>query len=137
MALVFKTKAARPGGQAKAWIKKGSGTIKGKRYWNGVTTGAQGAYTTPPAGETVWMSPRGQARVAKHEREHTKKTKELHKQHIEPLEDRISKYRGYIKAKKKGTDEATAQAALEAEVDWNNAIQNLSLIQISEPTRPS
>lgn len=126
VAPVFKTKAAKPGGQAKAWIKKGTGTVKVKRSFNGVTTGVQGPFTSPPAGDVVWMSPRGQTRVAKHEREHTKKTKELHKQYIVPLEDRISKYRGYIKAKKKGTDEATAQAALEAEIDWNNSIQNFA-----------
>lgn len=112
----------KPGQQAKAWIKKGTGTIKVERSYNGVTHGAQGAFVAPPDG-TVWMSPRARDRVDKHEREHIKKTKEFHKTHIEPLEDRVSKYRGYIKSKKGGTDEAGAIAALQAEVDWNASIQ--------------
>jgi hypothetical protein len=125
VAPIYKTKPAPPGGQAKAWIKKGTGTVKVKRSYTGVTHGAHGATTTPPAG-TVWMSPRARDRVDKHEREHVKKSEELHTLYIKPLEDRVSKYRGFIKAKKKGTDEPAAQAALQTEIDWNNSVNNFA-----------
>jgi hypothetical protein len=86
VAPVYKTKPATPGGQAKAWIKKGTGTIKVRRSFVGVTHGNHGAYTPSPA--TIWMSPRAQARIDKHERKHIEKAKELHDTHIKPLDDR-------------------------------------------------
>jgi hypothetical protein len=125
VAPVYKTKPAPPGGEAKAWIQDGTGKIKVTRSFMGVTHGPQGAYTAPPVG-TVWMSPRGRERVDKHERVHTKKTKEIYDLHIAPLEKRISKYRGFLKAKKKGTDEAAAQNALQTEIDWNASVKDFA-----------
>jgi len=40
----------------------GTGTVKVKRSYRGVTHGVQGAYTAAPPG-TVWMSPRARDRV--------------------------------------------------------------------------
>ena len=133
VAPVYKTKPAVGGGQAKAWIKKGTGTIKVKRSFMGVTHGAQGAFTQPPVG-TVWMSPRARDRVDKHERKHTKKTREAYDQYIKPLEDRISTYSGFIKAKKKGTDVGAAQTALQTEIDWNKSIQDFADMDARENT---
>jgi hypothetical protein len=133
VAPVYKSSPAVPGKQAKAWIKKGTGTVKVTRSYTGVTHGAQGAFSVPPDG-TVWMSPRARTRVDKHEQEHTKKTKEFHQTHIKPLEDRISTYRGYIKAKKGGADPAAAIAALQAEIDWNASIQAFADADTAENT---
>jgi nicotinamide mononucleotide (NMN) deamidase PncC len=129
----YKSKPAKQGGQAKAWIKKGTGTVKVKRSFTGVTHGAQGAFTAPPPG-TVWMSPRARDRVDKHEREHTKKTKEIHATYIEPLEQRIAKYRGFFHAKKAGANQAAAIAALKTEIDWNSAVQSFATEDTNENT---
>jgi hypothetical protein len=133
VAPVIKTKPAGKSGQAKAWVKNGTGTVKVKRSFMGVTHGVQGAFTAPPTG-TVWMSPRAKDRVDKHEREHTKKSKEIHDAHIKPLEERISTYSGFFKAKKKGADEPTAQAALETELDWNTAVTDFANQDTAENT---
>jgi hypothetical protein len=117
-------KSSVSGGQGRAWIKKGTGTIKVKRSYTGVTHGNQGAYNPSPA--TIWMSPRAQARMDKHERKHIEKTKELHDTYIKPLEDRISTFRGLIKAKKAGATPGAAVTALQTQIDWNTAINDFA-----------
>jgi hypothetical protein len=124
VAPVYKTSPAPQGGQAKAWIKKGTGTVTVKRAYLGVTHGDQGDYTAFPG--NLWMSPRAMKRMDEHEEKHTKKTKEIYEKHIEPLEDRISKYRGIIKAKKAGTSAKAAKTALKAEIDWNKAVKDFA-----------
>ena len=99
VAPVIKTSPRGKDGMAKAWIQSGTGTVKVKRSFRGVTHGVQGAFTDPPPG-TVWMSARARDRVDKHERLHTSKTKEIHDAHIKPLEERIDKYSGFFKDKK-------------------------------------
>ena len=78
--------------------------------------------------------PPARDRVDKHEREHTKKTKEIHATYIEPLEQRIAKYRGFFHAKKAGADQATAIGALQTEIDWNSAIQSFATEDTNENT---
>jgi hypothetical protein len=133
VAPLYKTKPAPPGGQAKAWIKRGTGTIKVKRSFTGVTHGPQGAFTQPPVG-TVWMSPRARDRIDKHEREHTKKTKEAYDLYIKPLQKRVSTYRGFIKAKKRGANENAAETPLQTEIDWNKSIQDFADMDTRENT---
>lgn len=125
VAPVFKTSPPGKDGVAKAWIRHGTGTVKVKRSYRGVTHGVQGAYTAAPPG-TVWMSPRARDRVDKHERQHIKKTKEIYDAHIKPLEERIDKYRGLLKDKKRGASEAAARTALETEIDWNQAVTDFA-----------
>jgi hypothetical protein len=133
VAPVFKTSPPGKDGVAKAWIRHGTGKVKVKRSYRGVTHGVQGAYTAAPPG-TVWMSPRARDRVDKHERKHIKKTKEIYDAHIKPLEERIDKYRGFLKAKKQGVSEAAARTALETEIDWNQAVTDFANEDIAQNT---
>jgi hypothetical protein len=130
VAPVYKTKPAKPGGQAKAWIKRGTATVKVKRSYIGVTHGDQGAYKHSPG--NLWMSPRARDRVDKHEEKHVKKTKEIHEKHIKPLEDRINKYQGLIKAKKAGATAAAAETALKTEIDWTKAVTDFATEDTAE-----
>lgn len=83
---------AAKGGNARAWLEDGTGKVEVKRSYNGVPVGAQGAFVAPPPG-TVWMTKGAAKRVDKHEEAHGKKTKELHDQHIKPLEKRVTTWR--------------------------------------------
>ena len=133
VAPVIKTSPRGKHGMAKAWIRHGTGTVKIKRSYRGVTHGVQGAYTQAPPG-TVWMSPRARDRVDKHEREHVRKTEEIHDAHIKPLEERIDKYRGFFKAKKQATSRMEARDALKQEIDWNRAIWDFQDEDIAQNT---
>ena len=126
LAPVYKSKApAKPGGRAKAWVESGTGTVKVKRSYVGVTHGKQGAYTADPPG-TVWMSPRARTRVDVHEQNHTDKTEKFHDKYIKPLEWRIWKFSGFLHANKHGADEPAAIAALQAKIDWDNSVQQFA-----------
>ena len=132
VAPVFKTSPPGKDGVAKAWIRHGTGKVKVKRSFLGVTHGVQGAFTDGSG--TGWMSPRARDRIDRHERQHTKKTKEIHDTHIKPLEERIDKYRGIIKAKKQGATEAVARADLETEINWNQAVTDFANEDTAENT---
>jgi len=122
VAPVIKTRApSKPGKPARAWVKKGTGTIKVKRSFKGVNHGINGATTSGPAG-TLWMSPRAQDRIDKHERKHVKSSKELYEQHIEPLEKRVSWFSGFIHASKSGADATAAENNLITRLNWNQSI---------------
>lgn len=123
VAPVIKTKPPKKqGGRASAWVQNGTGKIKVKRSFTGVTHGINGQTTSDNIG-TLWMSPRAQDRIDKHERKHVKSSNEIHEQYIEPLEARVSRFSGLIKAHKHGTDQQTAAQALITRLDWNQSIQ--------------
>jgi hypothetical protein len=124
VAPVIKTKPPKKqGGRASAWVQNGTGKIKVKRSFTGVTYGINGQTTSGNAGN-LWMSPRAQDRIDKHERKHVKSSKEIHEQYVEPLEARVSRFSGLIKANKHGTDEQAAEQALITRLDWNQSIQD-------------
>jgi hypothetical protein len=131
VAPVIKTKPPKKaGGRAKAWVQSGTGTVKVKRSWRGVTHGINGTTNNGNIG-ILWMSPRAQDRIDKHERKHVKSTKELYEQHIEPLESRVSRFSGLIKAHKHGADENQAEQALITRLDWNQSIQDFANADIA------
>ena len=121
---VYKSKPATAKKPAKAWIEGGTGKVKVIRSYVGVTQGDNGVYKHAPG--LTWITWKAKWRIAKHEREHIKVTKELHKQHIQPLEKRVSKYRGVGHSSMDGADEPTAIANLQAHIDWNTAVNGFA-----------
>jgi hypothetical protein len=121
---VYKSKPATATRPAKAWIKSGTGKVKVVRSFTGVPQGNNGTYKHSPG--LVWLTWKAKWRIATHEREHVKKTRELHDAHIKPLQDRIAKYRGVAHKTMTGTDEAAAIAALQTQIDWNQAVNDFA-----------
>ncbi len=106
----------KPGGDATARVRKGTGKVKVKRSFNGVVPGDNGtAAWAGSGGGDVFIMWSAVERIAKHERGHIKESKKFHDASIKPLEARI-------KATKKGATEADAVAALQTHVDWNASI---------------
>lgn len=132
VAPVYKSKPATATKPAKAWIKFGTGRVRVVRSYVGVVFGNNGEYRHAPG--LTWITFKAKRRIAKHEREHVKKTRELHTQHIKPLEKRISKYRSPGAKTMPGTDEAAAIAALQAHVDWNTAVQGFATDDTTQNT---
>lgn len=101
------------GGPAKAWVRKGTGTVKVKRSWNGVVAGNNGtAAWAGSGGGLVFLRPSAVSRMGRHESGHVKETKKIHDTEIKPLEKRV-------KAKRTGATEAAAVTALQSHVNWN------------------
>jgi hypothetical protein len=106
----------KPGGDATANVKKGTGKVKVKRSFNGVTPGDNGtAVWSGSGGGGVFIMWSAVARMAQHEAGHIKHTKTFHDTSIKPLEARI-------KQTKKAATEPAAIAALQAHVDWNTSV---------------
>ncbi|MEO8539448.1 MAG: hypothetical protein ABI577_06875 [bacterium] len=129
---VYKSKPAAGTKPAKAWIEGGTGKVKVVRSYVGVTQGDNGVYKHAP-GQT-WITWKAKWRIAKHEREHIKKTKELHKTHVQPLEKRVSKYRGIGHSSMDGADEAAAIAALQTHIDWNKSVNDFAADDTTQNT---
>ncbi len=121
---VYKSKPATATKPAKAWIKAGTGRVKVVRSWVGVVFGNNGEYKHAPG--LTYVTWKAKMRIAKHEREHVKVTKQLHNTHIKPMEKRIAKYKGIGHKSMEGADEAAAIAALRAHVDWNTAVNGFA-----------
>ncbi len=121
---VYKSKPATATKPAKAWIKSGTGKVKVVRSWVGVVFGNNGEYKHAPG--LTYITWKAKMRIAKHEREHVKVTKQLHNTHIKPMEKRIAKYKGIGHKSMEGADEAAAIAALQAHVDWNTAVNGFA-----------
>lgn len=101
------------GGPAKAWVRKGTGTVKVTRSWNGVVAGNNGAAAwSGSGGGLVFIRSSGVSRIGKHESGHVKETKKIHDTDIKPLEKRV-------KSKQTGASEAAAISALQTHVNWN------------------
>jgi hypothetical protein len=111
----------KAGGLARAWVKKGTGTVKVKRSYKGVVHGLNGVTNSGNVGQ-LWMSPRAQDRIDKHERKHVDSTEKLHDKHLVPLERRVWLFSGFLKATKSGADQPTAEANMLTRLDWNKAI---------------
>ena len=108
----------------KAWIRSGTGKAKVTRSYTSGNSGDNGVYKH--GGGQVWITRRAARRLDKHEKAHVRKTKELHDNHIKPLEKKVSKYRGLLHSVKLGTTAPAATRSLEAELDWNNAVNTFS-----------
>ncbi len=117
VAPVYESSPPTPkGGPAKAWVRKGTGTVKVSRSWNGVPSGNNGAATWGGSGGTlVYLRSSAVARMGKHESGHVKETKKIHDVDIKALEKRV-------KEKRTAATEADAVLALQTHVDWNNAL---------------
>jgi nicotinamide mononucleotide (NMN) deamidase PncC len=124
VAPVYKSKPATAKKPAKAWIEGGTGKVKVTRSYVGVKQGNNGEYKHSPG--LTWITWKAKWRIAKHEREHIKVTRQLHQTHIQPLEKRLSKYRGITGKRMDGVDEAAAITALQAHVDWNTAVNGFA-----------
>ena len=110
----------KPGGDATARVRKGTGKVKVKRSFNGVVPGDNGtAVWAGSGGGGVFIMWSAVERIAQHERGHIKETKKFHDANIKPLETRI-------KATKKAATEADAVTALQTHVDWNTSVNNFA-----------
>ncbi|MGH2368948.1 MAG: hypothetical protein ACRDI2_12180 [Chloroflexota bacterium] len=109
-----RTIARRP---AKAWIRSGTGKAKVTRSYVGVLVGANGTY---------YITRRAARRIDVHEGRHVSSSRGIHNTHVRPLERRVSRRRGQSSGLSTGTTQAQAIAALQTEVDWNNAVSSFS-----------
>jgi hypothetical protein len=110
----------KPGGDATARVRKGTGKVTVKRSYNGVVPGDNGtAVWAGSGGGGVFIMWSAVERMAKHEAGHIKETRKFHDAHIKPLEARL-------KATRKAATEADAVAALQTHVDWNTSVTNFA-----------
>ena len=110
----------KPGANATARVRKGTGTVKVKRSYNGVVPGDNGtAVWAGSGGGAVFIMWSAVERIRKHEAGHIKETKKFHDAHIKPLEKRI-------KGTKKAPTEAEAVTALQTHVDWNTSVTSFA-----------
>lgn len=110
----------KPGGNATARVRKGTGTVRVRRSYNGVVPGDNGtAAWAGSGGGGVFIMWSAVERIARHEVGHIRQTKRFHDAHIKPLEKRV-------KATRKAPTEAAAIAALQAHVDWNTSIMDFA-----------
>lgn len=113
VAPVYESTPPAKGGPAKAWVRKGTGTVKVKRSWNGVVAGNNGtAVWSGSGGGLVFLRASAVSRMGKHEAGHVKETKKIHDSDIKPMEKRV-------KARKTGATEADAVLAMQTHVNWN------------------
>jgi hypothetical protein len=105
---------AAAGGQARAWIRAGTGTARVTRSYTGSLTGANGP--------TLYMTARAVARTDAHEVLHVNSSKSIHDSLIVPLEARIAQHTGEAKALSSGTTAAAARTALQAFINWDTTI---------------
>jgi hypothetical protein len=104
---------ARPGGNARAWVKPGTGKVKVIRSYIGVPGGNNSPY---------YITTRARNQIDRHEVKHIRSTKGIHDTHVKPLERRVSTRRGRGNALRSGATEAEAIAALQTLLDWNTGI---------------
>lgn len=117
----------KAGGQATAWIRKDTGTVKVKRSYIGVPKGNNGTATwAGSGGGLVYIASSGVSRIAKHETGHIKETRKIHDANIKPLEKRISTYRGALHKSMKAATAPAAVAALQAHVNWNPSLTSFA-----------
>ncbi len=110
----------KPGGDATARVRKGTGTVKVKRSFNGVKPGDNGtAVWAGSGGGDVFVMWSAVERIAKHEAGHIKESKKFHDASVKPLEARIKETR-------KAPTEPAAVAALQTHVDWNTSVSNFA-----------
>jgi hypothetical protein len=128
----YDSSPATPGKQAKAWIRKDTGTVKVTTWFIGVPKGDNGvANWAGSGGGQVYIAGSGVRRIDKHEQGHSKETKRIHNAHIKPLEGRISKYRGTLHKTMKAATAPAAVAALQTHVDWNQTLTNFANADIA------
>jgi hypothetical protein len=121
-----------PGGQAKAWVRKGTGKVKVTTFFIGVPKGNNGVATwAGSGGGLVYIASSAVRRIDKHERGHSKQTKTIHNTHIKPLERRISAYRGMAHKSMKAATAPAAVAALQAHLNWNPSLTNFANADIA------
>lgn len=123
---------ASPGKQAKAWIRKDTGTVKVRTWYIGVPKGDNGVATwAGSGGGLVYIASSGVRRVDKHEEGHSSESRRIHNAHIKPMEGRISKYRGALHKNMKAATAPAAVAALQTHVNWNTTLANFANADIA------
>lgn len=127
VAPVYESSAPVGTDPAKAWIKKGTGTVKVNTWFIGVPAGDNGPAKWDGYGGLVYIAGTAVTRMDTHERGHSNESRRLHDHHIVPLEKRVASYRqrpsGAAAPKTmSGATEAAAKQALQTHVNWNPSV---------------